>query len=375
MQVLIVGGGVIGLLTALELSRAGCRVVVLDQAQHGQAASWAGGGILSPLYPWRYLPAVNRLANLAPMLYSTLAIELLEATGIDIEIHRSGMLILDTEDQRDALAWALDQPQEPPELLERPQMLQLNPRLNPKFERGLWCKHVANIRNPHLVKALVKHLDRQSNVTLVRHTSAQQFEWQGDQVRAVIDQQGQRWHADQIVIASGAWSGQLAELIGLQLPIQPIKGQMILFKAATRWLPSMIMQRGVYLIPRMDGHILCGSTLENVGFDTRVDDQARQHLYHQAIELVPALAGLPIKDQWAGVRPAAPNGVPYIGRAPQFRNLWVNSGHFRNGIVLAPASARLLREQMLGDRPSLPINPYQFSEHLQLQRQQSLSLS
>lgn len=374
MQVLIVGGGVIGLLTALELSRKGCRVVVLDQAQHGQAASWAGGGILSPLYPWRYLPAVNRLANLAPMLYSTLAIELLEATGIDIEINRSGMLILDTEDQRDALAWALDQPQEPPELLERAQMLPLNPRLNPKFERGLWCKQTANLRNPHLVKALVKHLDRQPHVKLVRHTSAQQFEWQGDQVRAVIDQQGQRWHADQIVIASGAWSGQLAELIGLQLPVQPIKGQMILFKAAPRWLPSMIMHRGVYLIPRMDGHILCGSTLENAGFDTRVDDQARQHLYHQAIELAPALAGLPIKDQWAGVRPAAPNGVPYIGRAPQFANLWVNAGHFRNGIVLAPASARLLREQMLGERPSLPINPYQFSEHLQLQRQHPLSL-
>jgi glycine oxidase len=363
MQVLIVGGGVIGLLSALELSRAGCQVTVLDKAQHGRAASWAGGGILAPLYPWRYMAPVNQLAGIAPMLYSTLAIELLEATGIDIEVSRCGMLILDTDDSRDALSWFLNQPVEAPQLLNPQQLHQTNPRLSRSFDQALWCPSIANLRNPHLIKALIKHLE-QRGVKLVRNTQVVAFEKKDALMTAVVDQHGHRWTADQYVMASGAWSGQLAELVGVKLPIQPVKGQMILYKTPPRWLPCMVMNRGVYLIPRIDGHVLCGSTVENTGFDDRIDDDAQRHLADRAIEMVPELAGMPIRDQWAGLRPAAPNGIPYIGRAPQTHNLWVNAGHFRNGIVLAAGSARILREQMLGLRTTVPAAPYQFSQQL-----------
>lgn len=363
MQVLIVGGGVIGLLSALELSRAGCQVTVLDQGQHGRAASWAGGGILSPLYPWRYMAPVNQLAGLAPMLYSTLAIELLESTGIDIEVHRCGMLILDTEDSRDALSWFMHQPVEPPSLLNQQQLQATNPRLSGTFSQGLWCPSMANLRNPHLVKALIKYLE-QRGVKLIKNTQAVKFERKESVITAVVDQLGNRWTADQYLIASGAWSGQLAELVGVNLPVQPIKGQMILYKTPPRWLPCMVMNRGIYLIPRIDGHVLCGSTVESSGFDNRVDGEAQKHLAQRAIEMVPSLEGMQIRDQWAGLRPAAPNGIPYIGRAPHLHNLWVNAGHFRNGIVLAAGSARILREQMLGLRTSVPATPYQFSQQL-----------
>jgi glycine oxidase len=363
MQVLVIGGGVIGLLSALELSQAGCQVTVMDKAQHGRAASWAGGGILSPLYPWRYTQPVNQLASLAPMLYSTLAIELLETTKIDIEVSRCGMLILDTEDHRDALSWHLHQPLQNPKLLDHDSLKQINPRINNEFSQGLWCPSTANVRNPHLVKALIRYLEKRG-VKLLRDTEAVRFDQHHQQISAVIDQRGQRHTADQYVMASGAWSGQLAALLNVDLPVQPIKGQMILYKAPARWLSSMVMYRGVYLIPRMDGHILCGSTIENTGFDDQIDQAAQQHLSQAAQQIVPELAKMPIRDQWAGLRPAAPNGIPYIGRAPNISNLWVNAGHFRNGIVLAPGAARILREQMLGQTTTIPSAAYQFSHQL-----------
>jgi glycine oxidase len=363
MQVLIVGGGVIGLLSALELSRAGCQVTVLDKAQHGRAASWAGGGILSPLYPWRYMAPVNQLAGLAPMLYSTLAIELLEATGIDIEVHRCGMMILDTDDSRDAVSWFMNQPVEAPKILNSQALRSTNPRLAHHYQHALWCPSMSNLRNPHLIKALIKHLE-QRGVKLIRNTQVMAFEKKEALITAVIDQHGTRWIADQYVIASGAWSGQLTDLVGVDLPVQPVKGQMILYKTPPRWLPCMVMNRGVYLIPRIDGHVLCGSTIEQTGFDDHIDDAAQRHLADRAIEMVPELAGMVVRDQWAGLRPAAPNGIPYIGRAPHTHNLWVNAGHFRNGIVLAPGSARILREQMLGLRTTVSASPYQFSQQL-----------
>lgn len=363
MHVLVVGGGIIGLMSALELSRAGCQVTVLDQQQHGRAASWAGGGILSPLYPWRYNAAVNRLAHLAPMLYNTLALELLESTGIDIEVSRCGMLMLDVDDHRDALAWSIQEGNQHAEMLGRSAIQRINPRLNSDFQQGLWHKDVANVRNPHVIKALIKHLEK-NKVKLAHSVQIIDYKRQGQSVSAVIDQHGQTWSADHIVIACGAWSGLLAQKFALPLPVRPIKGQMILYKTPPRWLPTMLMSGNSYLIPRLDGHILCGSTLEDTDFDDRTDPEALQLLRQKAEKIAPELAKMSIKQQWAGLRPASPNGVPYIGRAPNFDNLWVNAGHFRNGIVLAPASARLLREQLLDQRSSINITPYQFSERL-----------
>lgn len=363
MKTLVIGGGVIGLMTALELAQAGHHVTVLDKQQHAQAASWAGGGILTPLYPWRYLPAVNHLASQAVLLYQSLAIELLQSTGIDIEVSRCGMLILDHEDRRDALSWYQQQPHHHPEWLVGEPLRQINARLNPAFQQALWCKDISHVRNPRLLKALVKHLEK-IGVKLVKNCEIVKFEQHDRQITAVIDQQQHRWSADQYVICSGAWSGQLAELLDLELPVQPIKGQMISYKMSARWLPTILMHQNMYVIPRLDGHLLCGSTLENTGFDDQTDAHALQLLVKKAEHLVPELANLPVKQHWAGLRPAAPNGIPFIGSSPRHDNLWVNAGHFRNGIVLAPSSARLLKEQMLGQRSSISTTPYQFAEQL-----------
>jgi len=164
--------------------------------------------------------------------------------------------------------------------------------------------------------------------------------------------------ADQVVLAAGAWSGRLLATLGLELPVKPMKGQMILFKCAEDFLPSMVLAKRRYAIPRRDGHILVGSTLENVGFDKTPTDDALQSLRATAIDLLPGLADAEVVKHWAGLRPASPDGIPYIGPVPGHDGLWLNCGHFRNGLVLAPASCQLLTDLMSNRVPSVDPEPY-----------------
>lgn len=362
MKVLIIGGGVIGLLTALELSQAGCEVTLLDKQDFGQAASWAGGGILSTMYPWLYPDAVNGLARFGKAMYQQWQPLLQQATGLDIEINPSGMLILDEADFNTGLGWAAHDhdPQQTAQLLTDSALHSINPRLNSSISQGLWFPKLANIRNPRLLKTLIAFLKLQPNVNMQAFTTVQRFDIKNNRISAVVDEHGKRWQADQYVIATGAWSGLLSEQFDWQVPVKPIQGQMILFKAPAQWLPTMVMHQGIYLIPRLDGHIVCGSSTDDVGFNTDVNIETGLKLQQTAYRLAPELQDILRVHAWAGLRPSVPDGVPYIGQAPlgqtsQQSNLWLNCGHFRNGLVMAPASARLLKQQMLGE--TLMVDP------------------
>jgi len=156
---------------------------------------------------------------------------------------------------------------------------------------------------------------------------------------------------DQVVLAAGAWSGELLGTLGLGLPVEPVKGQMILYKCASDFLSSMVLAKGRYAIPRRDGHILIGSTLEHEGFDKTPTDTALESLKASAVELIPALADAEVVGHWAGLRPGSPEGIPFIGRVPGFNGLWLNCGHYRNGLVLAPASCQLFVDLLLERAP------------------------
>lgn len=362
MHVLIIGGGVIGLMTALELSQAGCQVTLLDAQNFGQAASWAGGGILSTMYPWRYSKPINQLAMLGKSLYQQWQPILQQTTGLDIEINPSGMLILDQSDFNTGLDWATqdNDPQQAAQLLNQSKLQHICPNISSDIQQGLWFPQLANIRNPRLLKTLIAFLQQQPNVTLVSHTVAHRFLVNNQQITGLNDKMGKRWQADHYVIATGAWSGLLSQQFNWHLPIKPIQGQMLLFKATPDLLPSMVMQQGMYLIPRLDGHIVCGSSTDDIGFNTEINEPIGERLKQQAFNILPALENTPVVKRWAGLRPGSPDGIPYIGKAPNIKNLWLNAGHYRNGLVMAPASALLLKQQILdlslivNDKPYLP---------------------
>ena len=355
-QTIIIGAGVIGLLTAFNLATAGADVVLLDRASVGQESSWAGGGIVSPLYPWRYSPAVTALAHWSQDFYPQLAQRLLAATGIDPEVHKTGLYWLDLDDEAEALAWAAEQ-NRPLRAVDISSVYEAVPVMGGGFQRAVHMADIANVRNPRLVKSLKAALLALPNVTVHEHAAVTGFVRDGDTVLGVSTSSGDIL-GDRVVLAAGAWSGELLQLLGLNLPVEPVKGQMILYKCVSDFLPSMVLAKGRYAIPRRDGHILIGSTLEHEGFDKTPTEPALESLKASAIELIPALADAQVVGHWAGLRPGSPEGIPFIGPVPGFKGLWLNCGHYRNGLVLAPASCQLLTDLLLAQAPIIDPAPY-----------------
>ena len=355
-QVVIVGGGVIGLLTAFNLAADVEQVVVCDKGALGQESSWAGGGIVSPLYPWRYSPAVTALAHWSQDFYPQLGERLFASTGVDPEVHTTGLYWLDLDDEAEALAWSAREGR-PLSAVDVARTYAAVPVLGPGFERAIYMAGVANVRNPRLVKSLKAALQALPNVTLREHCEITGFSREGERICGVETVDGPIC-ADQVVLTAGAWSGDLLRPLGLELPVEPVKGQMILFKCAEDFLPSMVLAKGRYAIPRRDGHILVGSTLEHAGYDKTPTEAALASLKASAIELLPALADATPVGHWAGLRPGSPEGVPYIGQVPGHEGLWLNCGHYRNGLVLAPASCRLFADLLLGRAPIIDPAPY-----------------
>ncbi|UCO99072.1 glycine oxidase ThiO [Metapseudomonas lalkuanensis] len=356
MRVLLVGGGAIGLLSAYSLAQAGLEVCLLDKGECGRESSWAGGGIVSPLYPWRYSPAVTALAHWSQDYYPGLGQRLFAETGIDPEVHETGLYWLDLDDEEEALAWAAREGRPlAPVAMDRVHAA-VSP-LGPGYARAIYMAGVANVRNPRLTRALRAALLQMPNVSLREGCEVQGFIRQGERVVGVNTAEGDVL-ADRVVLAAGAWSGELLASLGLVLPVEPVKGQMILFKCAPDFLPAIVLAKGRYAIPRRDGHILVGSTLEHAGFDKTPTDEALESLKASAFELLPQLADAELVGHWAGLRPGSPEGIPFIGPVPGVDGLWLNCGHYRNGLVLAPASCQLLADLILGREPVIDPQPY-----------------
>lgn len=348
-DVLIIGGGIIGLITARELSMAGASVTLIERGKTGQESSWAGGGILSPLYPWRYGEAVTALASWSQDRYPQLAQELEESTGLSPELTRNGLLILDTEEQNQACAWARRHSISL-ERIDSARIKELEPELAVSSHEALWMPGIAQVRNPRLTQALRMDIKRRG-VTVRSATPVVSLSCNSGRIQGVVTTTGSV-DAEKVILCAGAWSGDLLSACPRATEIRPVKGQMILFQAPPGLLKRITLFRDRYTIPRREGRILMGSTLEETGFDKGTTAEVQQELRSIAIERFPSLATCPIEHHWAGLRPFSPSGIPYIGPHPEIEGLFINSGHFRNGVVLAPASCRLMADMLL-DRPCI----------------------
>lgn len=355
---LIVGGGVIGMMTALQLADAGQQVSLVERGYCGQEASWAGGGIVSPLYPWRYAPAISQLSRWSEGAYPSLALRLLEETGIDPEYRQKGLLYLNVDDPESALSWAR-QMGKPLERVNA-DIVRAKERSLPPTEGALWMPTLGSVRNPRLGKALRTRLSAMPNVTLYEQCEVNGFVRHGEHVQGVSTAQ-RTILAAHTIVCGGAWAGALIEALDVSLPVRPVKGQMLAYQTSPGLIQRVVLKDGRYLIPRADGLLLVGSTLEECGFDKTTDQEALTSLRQSAESIVPALADYPVAYHWAGLRPGSPDGVPFIGELPGWKNISVNAGHYRNGLVLAPASTHLLVDQLLGRPPLIDPTPYQMT--------------
>jgi glycine oxidase len=355
-DVVVIGGGLIGMLTARLLNGAGLSVTLLERGQTGRESSWAGGGILSPLHPWRYPDAVSALADWSQRHYERLAEDLARETGIDPEWTRSGLLVLDPEAGDAALSWCKrwGQPATP---LSDEGLRAAEPALGETVAaQALLLEQVAQIRNPRLVKALRRSLDLRG-VRVVEQTEVQGLDITGARVQAVRTEDV-RYTADAVVVTAGAWTATLVDMPSDDFAIEPVRGQMLLLRGEPGFLKRIVLSGDRYLIPRRDGRILVGSTVERVGFDKTTTDEAHEDLRAAAIALIPELERFEVERHWAGLRPGSPRGIPYIGPHPGLGGLYINAGHYRNGVVLGLASARLLADLLTGAPAPLPAEPY-----------------
>jgi len=359
---IVVGGGLLGMLSARELTLAGQRVALLEQGRTGRESSWAGGGILSPLYPWRYDPAVTQLASWSQQHYPDLADDLIAEGCLDPELTVSGMMILDMDEEATASDWATRY-QKTLHITDAVERGQLAPEFDWQHipqQSSLWFPEVAQIRNPRLAQSLRESLDRK-HVKILEHARVDGLVIKNQQIQGVKGDFGELT-APKVLIAGGAWSQQFLPQGSYQMLVQPVKGQMVLFKAEPDVVKHIYLYKDRYVIPRRDGHVLMGSTLEDAGFDKTTTDEANKELVHLARQMVPGLEDYPVVKHWAGLRPGSPDGIPYITEHPEYKGLYFNAGHYRNGVVLGYASARLLADIMLERSPIVDPLPYGLSE-------------
>lgn len=302
---------------------------------------------MSPLLPWMYDERVNRLSEFSRALLPDWIRYLQDLSGEDAEMLPSGMLVMPPWDVDAAVAWCESHGW----AWQRRSSQDFMP--SGPAAQALWLPGVVQVRNPALIRVL-RGAALAAGVRIEEGVEARGLKVTGRRIDGVETSRG-NYLAGQVVLAAGAWSGQLPGLTDLATRVYPIRGQMLLFKLAAGELPCIVYSQGRYLIPRRDGHVLAGSTLESVGFDKSTTVEARAGLLDFASGLLPALHAGTLVKHWSGLRPGSPDNVPTIGRHPGFENLYLNTGHFRYGVTMAPGSARLLAALMCDE--IAPIDP------------------
>ena len=352
-DILIIGAGINGLLSAWLLAREGLRVGIVERGEAARESTWAGAGILSPLMPWDYGGEVNALSERGRALWPAWIEAIGQSSAIDPEYRSCGMLALSLPDRDHALAWCRThswRAEETPAWLDN---------LLGKGPDGLWLPDIAQVRNPRLAKALIEACLAEG-VRLLVATNASRWDIQGNTVRSLETSKG-KLIADRYVISAGAWSRQLLSGTIGDVDIRPVRGQILLFQAAPDLLPCILYKAGRYLVPRQDGLILAGSTLEHAGFDKSTTQAARDELLAFALNVLPPLRKAPLVRQWAGLRPGSTDNIPTISVHPRLDNLYINSGQYRYGVTMAPASAELLLDLILNRVPAIDPSPYRWS--------------
>ena len=349
-KTIVIGAGIIGLLIAWYLTREGKRVLVIDRNIPGRESSWAGGGIISPLYPDRY-PVLKPLVQRSAAAYSLLAGELYRKTGIDPELLASGLIVLDSPQDDVGL----------PErnggiCLSKRELANLEPLLQAPATGGLFYGDVCQVRNPRFIAALKQALANE-RVEFLEETVATAFQSSHGELQAVLTNKGSI-EAERCVIATGAWTGDLLHRTGLWLPIRPIRGQMIVLHSPEHRIAHILVHQHRYLIPRRDGRILVGSTLEYGGYSKQGTVEAAESLRRFAGTLVPSLGQEFIEHHWTGLRPGSPDEAPFIGEHPLIKRLFICAGHYRNGFATGPASALLVVDMMLNRKEHVDSLPF-----------------
>jgi len=357
-DVIIVGGGVIGCSIAWRLAQAGLRVTIFERGRVGCEASRAAAGMLTPQGGATGPGAFFDLCLRSRAMYRRFADELSEASGVDVEYKDEGTLfvVLRGEDEADKIKWAQWQIEAglPIEDVSN-DLYRIEPAVTKSATRAIFLPEEHQVENRRLMDALEVAMT-QAGVELKQGADVTALTTDHGNVSGV-ESNGERFACGLVIVAAGAWSSPLLKALGLNIEVIPALGQMIAVRSAKSPISRVLHASDVYIVPRSDGRILIGATVEYAGFQKVIKVGATRHLLNSAVELVPSLDGAEIVETWSGLRPDTVDHLPIIGQSGA-RNLWLATGHFRNGILLAPLTANLIAESIINRRTSNELRPF-----------------
>jgi len=361
-EVIIIGGGVIGLTIARALAQRGVReVMLIERGRPGAEASWAAAGILAPQVEVDRQDDFFQLACASRDLFPEFAASLKEETGVDIELDTTGTLCLgfmpeDEAELRHRYEWQQSDGLAV-EWLNGDEARRLEPCISDRVRCALRCPRDFQIDNRRLINALVR-ANEELGIQLWTGLSVKALRIKHERVCGVETPNG-TFDAPIVVVAAGAWSSLINSPSLTPFDIEPVRGQMLCFEAHPQIARHVIYSSRGYLVPRRDGRVLAGSTVEHVGFDKSITDEGSKSIRSMALEIAPGIAVLPMIDSWAGVRPRAKDGLPVLGLSAGVAGLFYATGHYRNGILLAPITGKVLADAIVDGM--MPANLEAFS--------------
>ena len=347
-DVVVIGGGVIGLSVARALAHKGVgKVVIIERGQLGKEASFAAAGMLAPQAEANEADDFFKLCCRSRDLYPTFASELFAETGIDIELDQTGTLYCAfSEHDQQEIEIRYDWQQQAGLLVEQltaPEALELEPNIAANLRGALKFPADIQVENRQLLLALIA-ANQKLGVKSYPQTTVDSLEVQRGRIAGVNTSRG-FLSARNVVIASGAWTSFIkTENVSPQISIEPVRGQMVCYQTEPAIARHVIYSPRGYVVPRRDGRLLAGSTTEEVGFMKEVTEAGLQLIGANAHEIAPALSKLAPVDSWAGLRPRAIDELPVLGKASETEGLFFATGHYRNGILLAPLTGELIAD-------------------------------
>lgn len=355
-EVLIIGGGVMGLSIARELHKKGVsRITIVERGEIGKEASYAAAGMLAPQAEADKADDFFHFCTQSNALYPNFAQALSDETGVDIELDRSGTLYLafTEEDAVEILHrydWQTRAGLEV-KLLSKEETRKAEPFVSPDVRESLFFPNDLQVENRKLLLALQKYSEL-NGIEIRAQIGIKNLLIEAGQITGA-ETASEKFYADKVVLATGAWTSFI-KLGNTTLPvsIKPIRGQMISFQTTKRLFQRVIYSPRGYIVPRADGRVLSGATVEDAGFNNAVTDAGINSLRKTALEIAPTLGNFEIGEKWAGLRPFAADGLPVLGELAGFENLFAATAHYRNGILLAPLTAKILAEKIVENKYS-----------------------